>query len=197
MGMGEPFMNYDAVLRAADILSDPAGFAIARKAITISTAGIVPAIRRFTAERHRYRLAISLTSAIEEKRRWLMPIENKYPLGELLGAARAHAEATRSRIMLEYVLLPGVNMGPEDARALIDRLAGLKVRLNLIDVNDATGRFRAPTEAEVGRFRDLLEPLGQPVVRRYSGGKDVDGACGMLAADHLVRRRVAVPEPPA
>lgn len=191
MGMGEPFMNYDAVIAAAAILSDPAGFAIERKAITISTAGVVPMIRRFTAERHRYRLAISLTSAIEEKRRWLMPIERKHPLAELLDAARAHAAATRTRITLEYVLMPDVNMGPEDADALIRRLAGIPVRLNLIDVNDATGRFRAPTEAEVSRFRDLLAPLGQPIVRRYSGGKDVEGACGMLAADRLVRTKVA------
>ncbi len=193
MGMGEPFMNYDAVIRAADILSDPAGFAIDGKAITISTAGIVPAIRRYTAEKHRYRLAISLTSAIEEKRRWLMPIEQKYPLTELLDAARAHAEATRTRIMLEYVLISGVNTGEKDALALIDRLAGIQVRLNLIDVNDSTGRFAPPDAAELSRFRDWLIPLGQPVVRRYSGGKDVEGACGMLAADNLVRLKVRPP----
>jgi 23S rRNA (adenine2503-C2)-methyltransferase len=196
MGMGEPFMNYDAVIAAADILSDPSGFAIEKKAITLSTAGIVPAIRRYTAEGHRYRLAISLTSAIEEKRRWLMPIERKYPLTELLDAARAHATASRTRITLEYVLMPEVNMGPEDAAALIERLRGIPVRLNLIDVNDDSGRFRAPTAAEVSAFRDLLAPLGQPIVRRYSGGKDVAGACGMLAADRLVRQKVAVPAPP-
>jgi 23S rRNA (adenine2503-C2)-methyltransferase len=187
MGMGEPFMNYDAVLRAASILSDPAGFAISRKAITISTAGIVPSIRRFTAEGHAYRLAISLTSAIEEKRRWLMPIEQKYSLAELLEAAREHAAARRTRVMLEYVTISGVNVGEEDAAALIERLSGIPVRLNLIDVNDATGRFRPPTAHELSRFRDLLQPLGQPIVRRYSGGKDVEGACGMLAAEALVR----------
>jgi 23S rRNA (adenine2503-C2)-methyltransferase len=192
MGMGEPFMNYDAVIRAARILSDPAGFAIAAKAITISTAGVVPAIRRYTAEGHHFRLAISLTSAIEEKRRWLMPIEKKYPLAELLDAARAHAEAARTRIMLEYVTMSGVNVGEEDARALIDRLAGIPVRLNLIDVNDATGRFAPPTPEELSRFRDLLAPLRQPIVRRYSGGKDVAGACGMLAAEGLVREKVRV-----
>jgi 23S rRNA (adenine2503-C2)-methyltransferase len=192
MGMGEPFLNYDAVIRAARILSDPAGFAISARAITISTAGIVPAIRRFTAEGHKYRLAISLTSAIEEKRRKLMPIEKKYPLGDLLAAARAHAEATRERIMLEYVTISGVNVGEEDAAALIDRLAGMQVRLNLIDVNDSTGAFSPPSEAELSRFRDWLAPLRQPVVRRYSGGKDVDAACGMLAADSLVRSRRAL-----
>ena len=182
MGMGEPFLNYDAVIRAARVLSEPAGLAVGQKAITLSTAGIVPAIRRYTAEGHRYRLALSLTSAIEDKRRRLMPIERKYPLAELLAAARAHAEATRDRIMLEYVMIGGVNVGEEDARALVRRLAGMRVRLNLIDVNDAGGRFLPPTDAERARFRAWLAPLGQPIVRRYSGGKDVDAACGMLAA---------------
>jgi len=181
------------VIAAADILSDPSGFAIDKKAITISTAGIVPAIRRYTAERHRYRLAISLTSAIEDKRRRLMPIERKHPLSELLDAARAHAEATRARITLEYVTISGVNVGEDDARALIDRLAGMRVRLNLIDVNDATSRYLPPTAEELARFREWLAPLGQPIVRRYSGGKDVAAACGMLAADQLVRERVRAP----
>ncbi|MSP16772.1 MAG: radical SAM protein [Myxococcales bacterium] len=185
MGMGEPFLNYDAVLRAARIFCDPAGFAIGAKAITISTAGIVPAIRRYTSEGHKFRLAISLTSAIEEKRRRLMPIERKYPLDELLDAARAHSLATRDRIMLEYVAISGENVGAKDAAALIERLAGMRVRLNLIDVNDATGRFAPPTEAELAHFRDLLAPLGQPIVRRYSGGREVHGACGMLAGTSL------------
>jgi 23S rRNA (adenine2503-C2)-methyltransferase len=187
MGQGEPFQNYDNVLRAAQVLSDPSGFAIAAKAITISTAGIVPMIRRFTEEAWHFRLAISLTSALEEKRRQLMPIEARFPLGDLLAAARAHAEATRTRITLEYVTISGVNVGEEDARALIERLRGFPVKLNLIDVNDSTGRYQPPTAEELARFRDWLTPLGQPIVRRYSGGKDVDGACGMLAAEHLAQ----------
>ena len=189
MGQGEPFLNYDAVIGAAQILCDPSAFAIDARAITISTAGIVPSIRRYTAEGHRFRLAISLTSAIEEKRRRLMPIEKKYPLDELIAAAREHAQATRERITLEYVTIAGENVGEEDARALCERLAGIPIRLNLIDVNDATGRFQPPSDAELSAFRDYLVPLGQPIVRRYSGGKDVEGACGMLASDHLVRQK--------
>jgi 23S rRNA (adenine2503-C2)-methyltransferase len=189
MGQGEPFLNYDAVIGAAKIFSDPAGFAIDAKAITISTAGIVPAIRRFTAEGHKFRLAISLTSAIEAKRRVLMPIEKKYPLGELLDAAAEWAQTRRTRITLEYVMLGGENCGEEDAAALVERLGDIPVKLNLIDVNDATGRYQPPTEEELYRFRGWLAPLGQPIVRRYSGGKDVEGACGMLAADHLVPLR--------
>lgn len=192
MGMGEPFLNYDAVISAARILSEPAGLAISAKAITISTAGIVPAIVRYTAEGHKYRLAISLTSAIEEKRRQLMPIEKKYPLSELLAAAREHAHKTRDRIMLEYVTISGANVGQEDALALIDRLSGMRVRLNLIDVNDATGQFHPPTDDELSRFRTWLEPLGQPIVRRYSGGKDVNAACGMLATQNRDRILVSI-----
>ena len=187
MGQGEPFQNYDNVLRAAQIFSDPAGFAISAKAITISTAGIVPMIRRFTEEQWNYRLAISLTSAIEEKRRALMPIEARFPLDDLLAAAKDYALRTRTRVTLEYVTIAGVNVGEEDARALCDRLVGFPLKLNLIDVNDATGRYAPPTEAELSQFRTWLEPLGQPIVRRYSGGKEVAGACGMLAADHLAQ----------
>jgi 23S rRNA (adenine2503-C2)-methyltransferase len=186
MGQGEPFLNYDRVIAATRILSHPAAFAIDARKITISTAGIVPAIRRFTAEGHKLRLAISLTSAIEDKRARLMPIEQVHPLAELLSAAREHQAKAGGRMMLEYVMISGENVGRDDAVALIDRLAGLPTRLNLIDVNDTTGRYQPPTAAELADFRRWLAPLGQPVVRRYSGGKDVDGACGMLAADHLV-----------
>jgi 23S rRNA (adenine2503-C2)-methyltransferase len=187
MGQGEPFLNYDRVIAAAGILCDPSAFAIDARAITISTAGVVPAIRRFTAEGWKYRLAISLTSAIEAKRERLMPVERTWPLGDLLAAARDHVAAAGGRMMLEYVTISGQNVGQEDALALIDRLRGMPVRLNLIDVNDTTGQFAPPTEAELAQFRSWLEPLAQPVVRRYSGGKDVEGACGMLAADHLVQ----------
>lgn len=194
MGQGEPFLNYDSVITATRILSSPSGLAIDARAMTISTAGIVPAIRRYTAEGWKPRLAISLTSAIEEKRRWLMPIEKKYPLAELLDAVREYASTTRHRVTLEYVTIAGVNVGPDDASALIERLAGIPLRLNLIDVNDSTGRFLPPSAEELSQFRTMLAPLGQPIVRRYSGGKDVAGACGMLASDALVplRRRLQV-----
>ncbi len=182
MGMGEPFLNYDEVIRAARILSDPSGLAISGRAITISTAGIVPAIRRFTAEGWPYRLAISLTAATSEKRRSLMPVEKTYPLADLIDAVRAHGISRKERVTLEYVAIAGVNCGREDAEALKTLLDGIPIRLNLIEVNDSTGQFNPPDEAERLAFRDALQILGQPIVRRYSGGKDVDAACGMLAA---------------
>ena len=183
MGMGEPFLNYDNVIRAARIFADPSGGAISGRAITISTSGVVPAIRRYTEERHPYRLAVSLTGATRARRRSLMPAAEKtWPIDELIAAVREHAEATRALVTLEYVVIAGVNCGPEDAAALVELLHGIPVRLNLIDVNDATGRFAPPSDAERRAFVDALQPLGAPIVRRYSGGKSVDAACGMLAA---------------
>jgi 23S rRNA (adenine2503-C2)-methyltransferase len=183
MGQGEPFHNYEAVLAAAYALCDPAGARIDARRISISTAGVVPMIRRYTAEGHKFRLCVSLNAATPEKRAALMPIERGQPLEELVDAVREHA-ARRGRVTLEYVMMAGVNVGPADAAALGRLLAGIPVRLNPIAVNDATGRFRPPSEDEWRAFRDALarELPGQPIVRRYSGGQDRHAACGMLAS---------------
>lgn len=183
MGMGEPLLNYDRVIRAARIFSEPCGMAIAAKAITISTVGIVPAIRRFTAEGHPYRLIVSLTAAETRKRQQLFPIEQTFPLPELMAAVREYHAATKRRVTLAWTLLGGVNTHREDARALAELTRGLPIQLDLIDVNDPTGQFRPPSDEELNSFRDALrEEAGMPVVRRYSGGQDIHGACGMLAA---------------
>lgn len=181
MGMGEPFLNYRNVIAAAQILSAPAGGAIDGKAITISTAGWVPMIKRYTEEGHPYRLAFSLTSAIPEKRVKVMPVEERWPLPELMAAIRGWAEARRTRAMLAYVVIKGFNTGYDDAVALKELIGDLPVKIDLIDVNDATGNWLPPEEEELERFRDHLQILGAPVVRRYSGGKAIEGACGMLA----------------
>src|SRR5437763_5595479 len=118
MGMGEPFLNYDSVIQAARILCHPCGAQIDARNITISTAGIVPAIRRFTAEKHKFRLAVSLTHALPQKRLQLMPIERIHPAAGLVDALHDHARARRTRVLVEYVLLAGVNDSPADARAL-------------------------------------------------------------------------------
>jgi 23S rRNA (adenine2503-C2)-methyltransferase len=183
MGQGEPFQNYDAVLDAAYALCDPAGARIDARRISISTAGVVPMIRRYTAEGHKFRLCVSLNAAIPAKRRALMPIEQGFPLPELVEAIREHA-ARRGRVTLEYVMIAGVNVGEEDAAALGALFRDVPIRLNPIAVNDATGRHRPPDEAEWKAFRDALSVAlpGQPVVRRYSGGQDEHAACGMLAS---------------
>ncbi|MEI8376233.1 MAG: radical SAM protein [Planctomycetota bacterium] len=182
MGMGEPMLNYAHVIQAATILSESCGMAIAGKAITISTVGIVPGIRRFTAERHRFRLVVSLISADPEVRRGLMPIENSYPTPQLMEAIREYHEATHRRVTLAWIMISGVNTRDEDAVQLAELTRGLPVKLDLIDVNDPTGRFHPPSSEELHRFRDALTArLGMPVDRRYSGGKDIHAACGMLA----------------
>ena len=111
-----------------------------------------------------------------------MPIENTYPLPELMAAVREHQAATGTRIMLAWTAIAGVNPSAEDARQLAELTAGLPIKLDLIDVNDSTGQFHPPSDAELGDFRDALrQHLAMPVARRYSGGQDIQGGCGMLA----------------
>jgi 23S rRNA (adenine2503-C2)-methyltransferase len=182
MGMGEPMLNYDRVMAAAEIFSSPAGYAISADRITVSTAGVVPGIRRFTAENRPYRLAVSLGAATSKKRRQVMPIEETWPLSELIAAVRDHQAARGSRAMLAWVAIEGFNVGESDARELAELCSGLPTRLDLIDVADPDGVFRPPSPESLASFRQSLQILGQPVVRRYSGGRDIDAGCGMLAA---------------
>jgi 23S rRNA (adenine2503-C2)-methyltransferase len=182
MGMGEPLLNYDAVMTAIRILSEPCGMAIAAKAITLSTAGIIPGIRRFTAERQRARLIVSLTSADPLQRRKLLPVERSNPTPDLIQALREYHAVSGQRVTLAWTMMSGVNVGEDDAQRLAELTRGLPIKLDLIDVNDPTGRFRPPSRAELDAFRDALRArLAMPVARRYSGGQDIHGACGMLA----------------
>ncbi len=182
MGMGEPFLNYDRVMAAAELLRCPYGAAIGAPAITISTVGLVPEIDRYTAERRPFRLSISLGAATDAKRAQLVPIAGRTPVVEVMAAARRHALDRRTRVMLSYVCISGINVSEEDARALGHLIGDTPVRLDLIDVTDPTGRFQPPGDDERLSFRDALSRhVGQPVVRRYSGGQDIQAACGTLA----------------
>ena len=183
MGMGEPFLNYDRTLAAAEIMSAPFGGAIGGAAITISTVGLVPEIDRFTREQRRFRLSISLGAPTDEKRRQVVPIAAETLVADVMAAARRHILARgQGRVMLSYVCISGFNCGEDDALALAELIGDTPVRLDLIEVTDPTGRFQPPSEAELRSFRDALSRyVGQPVVRRYSGGKDIAAACGTLA----------------
>jgi 23S rRNA (adenine2503-C2)-methyltransferase len=183
MGQGEPFHNYDEVIQAAKVLSHPCGGRISQKAITISTVGLVPKIRRYTREGHKYRLIVSLTSAREEKRKKLLPVAgDRWNLDELKAALAAHAEATGDRVTLAWVLIGGENDTPDEADALAARFGDLPLIVNLIDINPTDDEHRRSTDAEREAFRDALRAVGAPVVRRYSGGRDKHAACGMLAS---------------
>jgi 23S rRNA (adenine2503-C2)-methyltransferase len=183
--MGEPFLNYDNVMSTARVLCHPAGLAISADAISISTAGIVPAIRRFTAEKERFRLIVSLAGPTRALRLPLMPIEERWPLGELAEAVREYAAVSKHRVTLAYVGVAGVNMSRQAAQDLARLFAGVRVKVNLIEVNDPSGRFQPPSEIEVRDFRDELSQFSIPLVRRYAGGRDINAACGTLAATRV------------
>lgn len=182
-GQGEPLHNYASVMRAAEILAHPCGGRIGAKAITISTVGIVPAIRRLTNERRPYKLIVSLTSAIDERRRALVPAASAWPVRELADAVREYQQVHGGRVTIAWVVLGGINTGEDEVEALRELFDGVPVRLNLIDVNDARpDGYRRASAEELARFRDALRSLEVPVVRRYSGGAARHAACGMLAA---------------
>lgn len=186
MGMGEPMLNYEAVVRAARILSEPCGMAISAKAISLSTAGVVPGIRQFTAEQLPFRLIVSLTSADPARRREVMPVETNHPLPELMAAIREYHAVSGTRVTVAWTMIAGFNTREADAIQLAELVRDVPITLDLIDVNDATGRFQPPAQAELEAFRDALRKhLKMPVARRYSGGQDIHAACGMLAGRRI------------
>jgi 23S rRNA (adenine2503-C2)-methyltransferase len=181
-GQGEPLQNYDHVMRAAHILRSPWGARLRGDRITLSTSGLVPQIERYTDEGHPYRLILSLTSAFSGKRASLMPVTQGHDVPRLAAAMRRHAARRGGPVHLAWVLMAGVNTGEDEAVELARLFAGVPVRISVIDVNDPEGRYRRAGDEERGRFLGALHRLGLPFVRRYSGGPDIDAACGMLAA---------------
>jgi 23S rRNA (adenine2503-C2)-methyltransferase len=186
MGQGEPLHNYDEVIGAALVLSDPCGGRIDAKNISISTVGLVPQMRRFAAEGHKFRLVVSLHSAVAERRKALLPIAKQWSLDEVADAIRALHGAHGDRVTVAFCLMSGVNTGVDEVEALQRLLGDVPLRINLIDVNDARdpadGGFSPPGADELKGLLDALQVLRQPVVRRYSGGKNREAACGMLAS---------------
>jgi 23S rRNA (adenine2503-C2)-methyltransferase len=181
-GQGEPFQNYDNVMQAARVLRDPCGARIGADRITISTVGLLPQIERYLEERQPYRLILSLTSAFSDKRERLVPITARYGVEDLAGAMRRLAAVQGGPVHLGWVLIAGYNTGPEEARELARLFRGVRVRVSVIDVNDPTGGFARASDAERGRFLSALAESGIGFVRRYSGGPDIDAACGLLAS---------------
>ena len=188
-GQGEPLANYDAVIQAARILNDSCGGQIAAEAITISTVGLVPQIRRFTREGHKFRLIVSLTSAVPERRAGLLPVAGRFDLVELADAIREYAtRGPFGRVTVAWVVLAGINTGQDEVDALVELLGDVRMRLNIIDVNDPRpDGYRQAGRAELKAFMDRLQALKAPIVRRYSGGAKTHAACGMLASIHSDR----------
>jgi len=181
MGMGEPFHNYDETLRACRLLNDPAGFGLGARAISVSTAGVVPGIDRFAAEPLQLNLAVSLHAAGDDLRDRLVPLNRTYPLEDLWAACGRYVERTRRKLLFEYVVLRGVNDTPAQAAALAQRLRRPLYHLNLIAYNETGGEFTRPAAGEIEALRARLEHAGVSVTVRHSPGGDIEAACGQLA----------------
>ena len=181
MGMGEPFLNYKNVLNAAKFLNHKMGFGARR--ITISTAGIVPKIRKIAEEDHQFKLAISLNAVTEIERKKIMSLTNTHSLNELIKSAKYNYQKTRRLITFEYVLLKGINDSPLDGKRLISLLAGLECKVNIIPYNDIGGDFSRPDEVTIKTFLKELRHAPFNVTVRWSKGTDINAGCGQLAVE--------------
>ncbi|MDX1454311.1 MAG: 23S rRNA (adenine(2503)-C(2))-methyltransferase RlmN [Gammaproteobacteria bacterium] len=182
MGMGEPLANYQNVLSSIHVLLDDYGYGMSKRRVTVSTSGIVPAMHRLNEEAE-YALAVSLHAPNDELRDVLVPINQKYPIKELMEACWAYVKKKPHRhIYVEYVMLNGVNDKPEHARELAKLLGGLPCKVNLIPFNPFPGTpyERSPIE-RINAFRDILVRKGLVTVTRKTRGDDIDAACGQLA----------------
>jgi 23S rRNA (adenine2503-C2)-methyltransferase len=185
MGMGEPLLNYDAVMKAVRLLADQGGLAISPKHVTLSTAGIVPRIYDLAKEEIRPRLAISLTAPTDELRNQLFPINRKYPLDDLIEACRSYPIGERERLTFEYVMLDKINDSDLRARELVRLLAGIRAKVNLIPHNPAPELpYEASPMDRIIAFQKILTDAGLPSFIRRPRGRDISAACGQLAARH-------------
>jgi 23S rRNA (adenine2503-C2)-methyltransferase len=179
MGMGEPMLNLDAVVEAARALPD---LGITHRRTTISTVGWLPGLRRFVDEvEEPIRLALSLHAPSEELRSELMPVNEKYPLADVLAECRRYFELHRRKVFVEYVMLAGVNDRVEQARALADLLDPKVFKVNLIPYNP-TGMFEGSTRKAIAAFKEVLDRARLPATVRLTRGRDIAAACGQLAA---------------
>lgn len=181
MGMGEPMHNYANVMTAAHILHDEKAFGLGAKRITISTAGVIPSIRKFIFEKQPFNFAISLNHPDPEKRKDIMGIDQRFPLKELLLTAREFTKTLGRKITFEYIMIPDVNMGEKNAKLLVKLARSVNCKINLIPLNTEFNGWRRPTEEEMEEFRNMILPSNVPILNRRSPGKDIDGACGMLS----------------
>jgi 23S rRNA (adenine2503-C2)-methyltransferase len=188
MGMGEPFHNYKATMQAIDRLNEPQGFNFGARRFTVSTVGLVPVIRRFAAEKRQVNLAVSLHAADDELRSSMLPINRKYPIGELLSACEEYVKMTHRRITFEWALIDGVNDTIEQAQKLAKRLQILRIdgsalcHVNAIPLNPTEQFNGQPTNHEQAyAFKAELERYGIPCTIRLRRGIDIQAGCGQLA----------------
>jgi 23S rRNA (adenine2503-C2)-methyltransferase len=190
MGMGEPLYNYDHVAKALRIVMDGEGIAISKRRITLSTAGVVPMIRRAGAELG-VNLAVSLHAVNDELRDRIVPINKKYPIAELMAALRDYPGLSNARrITFEYVMLKGVNDSPADAKALVRLIAGIPAKVNLIPFNAWPGApFECSSGEAIAAFSDIVFNAGYASPVRTPRGRDIMAACGQLKSDSVRKRK--------
>jgi len=182
MGMGEPMLNYDQVMQAADILAEPEGLAFARKKITLSTSGIIKGIQRMADEDSPYSLAISLNATDQDTREKIMPIGRKYPIKELLQTAKHYTETTKKRVTFEYVLMDGINTTDAHAHKLIELTSGIPCRINIIPCNLDDPEYQPPSDEVLTRFDQIVNKHQRTVTIRSRKGWEIQAACGQLYA---------------
>ena len=183
MGMGEPFHNYDNTMMAIDRLNDSDGYNFGARRFTVSTSGLVPAIRKFASEKRQVNLAVSLHATENELRGSMMPINKKYDVEELIKACHEYVLATGRRITFEWALINGVNDTPEQAKKLAKLLHGLLCHVNAIPLNPTTGyEGKATTRERADIFKQVLEQNGIPCTIRIRRGIDIQAGCGQLAS---------------
>jgi 23S rRNA (adenine2503-C2)-methyltransferase len=184
MGMGEPLLNYDQTIKACRLMNDPDGLAMGARKITVSTAGVVPGIKKLAGEGLRLGLAISLSATTDRARSRLIPLNKKYPIARLIAAAGEYARATSRPVTFEYVLMAGVNASSEDALRLAGLVQGVRCKINLIPYNPVEGKpFRRPNKKTVANFMSLLYSRCPTVTLRESKGADIQAACGQLRGE--------------
>jgi 23S rRNA (adenine2503-C2)-methyltransferase len=183
MGMGEPFLNYDNVLKAADIMNYSFGFHISVRKITISTCGITDAIERFIDEKRPYNLAVSINDTVSEIRQKNMPVEKKYPVAGIIDLFERKFPVSRNRLTVAYVMRKD-NISGDDANRLKKMFRYARIKLNLIALNPGAHKLDTPSQEEMDAFIKDLEIMNVPVSVRKSYGTDIDGACGQLSGKY-------------
>ncbi|HRN69103.1 MAG TPA: 23S rRNA (adenine(2503)-C(2))-methyltransferase RlmN [Promineifilum sp.] len=186
MGMGEPLHNYDNTLATVDRLTDATGFNLGARKITISTVGLIPAIRRYADEQRQTPLAVSLHAATDEERGRLLPVNRRWPLAELMEACRYYVAKTGRRMTFEWALIAGENDTAEQAHKLGELLQGMLGHVNLIPLNPTAGYGGTPSSPErVARFQEILTEYGVTSTVRVRRGIDIQAGCGQLRDRHL------------
>ena len=190
MGMGEPFDNLDEVLRSIEIFTSEWGYAMSPRRITVSSIGIIPAMLRFLNECDAH-LAISLHSPFDEERKKLMPVQNVYPISEVIREIKSWDFGRQRRISFEYILFKGLNDSTYHIRELVRLLSGIKCRINLIRFHPIPGTpLSSPDEETLSNFRDQLNDKGIFTTIRVSRGQDIYAACGLLSTKELLKDEI-------